>query len=137
MSIKTIGENVLQQREIDSEPEDPCLFCQKAETEQCPHLGEIAVEPFKCTDYVQINKDWLREKAKQTPDPDKIEENQLTKCGDCAYYKTPKCLFQDQEGYIKKPDVGCSDFYFDRHLISKQSLKRKKRKIVLRPHGKR
>jgi hypothetical protein len=53
-------------------------------------------------------------------------------CGFCAYYKTPKCLWSDQEGHIKKTDVACSDFFLDRHL--KRTLKIK---VVEKRLGKR
>jgi len=48
-------------------------------------------------------------------------------CGQCAFYKTPKCLSVSSEGYIKKTDFACCDFYVDRH-ISRGKLR--KRKIV-------
>jgi hypothetical protein len=50
-------------------------------------------------------------------------------CGFCAYYKTPKCLWADQEGHIKKTDVACSDFFLDRHLRKPLKVKVVERRI--------
>jgi hypothetical protein len=50
-------------------------------------------------------------------------------CGFCAYYKTPKCLWSDQEGHIKKTDVACSDFFLDRHLRKPLKVKVVERRI--------
>jgi hypothetical protein len=58
--------------------------------------------------------------------PKDIESPQV-KCGDCAYYKTPKCTFANMAGYIKKKDYRCAEFYPDRHI---QRDKKRKRKIT-------
>ena len=49
------------------------------------------------------------------------------KCGDCAYYKTPKCTFENVAGYIKKKDYRCVDFYPDRHIARDKLRKHKAR----------
>jgi hypothetical protein len=56
--------------------------------------------------------------------PKEIEPPKV-KCGDCAYYKTPKCTFENVAGYIKKKDYRCADFYPDRHIARDKLRKRK------------
>jgi len=60
--------------------------------------------------------------------PRNIEPPQV-RCGDCAYYKTPKCTFENMAGYIKKKDGACADFFLDRH-IGRKKLRRKVQKRV-------
>lgn len=50
-------------------------------------------------------------------------------CGDCAAYKTPFCMWADQEAYIKKGDRACSDFFPDRHLRLEVSHRRRRRRF--------
>jgi len=37
-------------------------------------------------------------------------------CGQCSFYKTPKCLFAYYNDVITKKDTCCPEFYPDRHI---------------------
>jgi len=42
-----------------------------------------------------------------------VDNKQIKKCGDCAYFGTPKCSYYDdfRKGLIKPKDKGCDDFF--------------------------
>jgi len=77
-------------------------------------------------------KEELKEKISKQPFQKGITPPQNI-CGDCAAYKTPFCIFSDQQRYITKKDVACSSFFPDRH-INRKKLKVKK---VMKRLGKR
>jgi len=37
-------------------------------------------------------------------------------CGQCSFYKTPKCTYEYYVAYITKKDSCCADFFPDRHI---------------------
>jgi hypothetical protein len=46
-------------------------------------------------------------------------------CGECSYYKTPRCFHANYNNVITKKDQACREFYPDRH-IPRDGLKKGK-----------
>jgi len=56
-----------------------------------------------------------------------VDDKQIKKCGDCAYFGTPKCAYYDdfRKGLVKPEDKGCDDFF--------SKPKKEKVKYVVKP----
>ena len=133
---------------LDEETENSLkTYLQTDEAKDLMMFEQIRLEIRKpkcpsCSLELQKRLDWKDEKVifyecskcKQVFSFKKIEEaekieNYKGVCGNCAFYKTPKCTFENMAGYIKKKDGACADFFPDRH-IERKKLRRKVQKRV-------